>query len=297
MHRSVLRNVVRTAVAVGIAALVPMLVPQPASGFSSGPPNGFCGDPPLFNNCTQCHTSFPVDSGIGSVTVSGLPATYELGTTYALTVTVEDAEPARARWGFEMTVIDEVGGLQAGDFANLTGMTQISAGAGDARDYIKHTSSGTFQGQGASASWDIEWTAPATNVGAVHFYFAGNAANNSLTNSGDYIYTGDIAVPAPSAGADDLPVAQLVMRAFPNPAPGQGSIVFALPEAMSISLQILDASGRQVRSLAEGAWPQGEYRVEWDGRDDRGVLMPAGVYFTQLTSPQASAMERIVVIR
>jgi uncharacterized protein (TIGR03437 family) len=43
---------------------------------------------------------------------------------------------------------------------------------------------------GAGFTFDIPWTPPATDVGDVIFYFAGNAANDDGTPLGDYIYTG-----------------------------------------------------------------------------------------------------------
>lgn len=287
----------RFAGACGLALLLPSLLPAIASGFSSGPPNGFCGDPPGFSNCTVCHTSFPVNSGAGSLSVAGLPETYTFGELYALTVSIEDPDPARMRWGFELTVITESTGLQAGVLANTSANTQVSAGAGTARDYIKHTSAGTFMGQPDGASWNIQWTAPTEDVGAVHFYFASNAANGNSTNQGDYIYTGNILVPAPAADADLPLVLDVGLHAVPNPAPGRGSIVFALEEAMPIVLQVLDASGRRVRQLVAGQWSAGEYSVEWDGRDDRGLELPAGVYYTRLSGPQVDAAHRIVMIR
>ena len=37
--------------------------------------------------------------------------------------------------------------------------------------------------------WTFNWTAPATLGGKITFYASGNAANNSNTQLGDFIYT------------------------------------------------------------------------------------------------------------
>ena len=52
-----------------------------------------CGPPshtgaPGEANCTACHTSFPVNSGTGGVTITGLPANYRPGQVVPITVTV-----------------------------------------------------------------------------------------------------------------------------------------------------------------------------------------------------------------
>jgi hypothetical protein len=162
--------------------------------YSGGPPDGYAGDPPDFNNCTSCHSSFPPNSGDGVFDILGLPSKYVPGDTYEITVFLKD--PGQSRWGFELTVIDS-GGFEAGKLISLDNFTQISEGPGNIRDYLKHTSSGTFPGAD-SASWVFKWIAPFQGTGVSHFYLAGNAANNNGSTSGDYIYVFDTAVPESS---------------------------------------------------------------------------------------------------
>src|SRR3989304_2609795 len=75
------------------------IVPVLALAFSSGPPNGVTGAPGE-GNCTNCHNSFPVNSGNGNLTIAG-PTSFDPGQTYAVTVTISD--PEQQRWGFEIT--------------------------------------------------------------------------------------------------------------------------------------------------------------------------------------------------
>lgn len=285
--------------AITLTLTLPAATAELAHGFSSGPPDGFAGDPPNNNNCTLCHTTFaPANSGIGSVSLSGLPASYDPGETYTLTIMVEDAEPNRMRWGFELTVINESDFLQGGDLATAgSDLIQISAGDGTLRDYLKHTSVGTFVGQTSGASWDFDWTAPDPATGDIHFWFAGNAANNGDGNQEDYIYTGD-ALLSPTAADAGYPLAlETGIRAIPNPLPGEGALAFALSAATQLEVRVLDATGRLVRSLASGTFAQGEYAIDWDGRDERGVDVPAGVYFTLLKTPADVSSSRMVVVR
>lgn len=156
--------------------------------FSAGPPAGYTGAPQEEPEaCAECHV--PPDAGTGKISVTA-PQTYVPGQTYPITVTHTNADPTRLRWGFELTVLDNASDEKAGELHNPDGLTQVlnNAGPNSARQYIEHTAAGTFIGQQNGASWTFSWTAPATDVGPVTFYAAGNQANNDGNTSGDYVY-------------------------------------------------------------------------------------------------------------
>src|SRR4029078_89729 len=54
-------------------------------------------------NCTQCNTHFPVNSGTGSVAITGLPTRYAPGQQIDLTVTVSQSDAVI--YGFQLTAI------------------------------------------------------------------------------------------------------------------------------------------------------------------------------------------------
>ncbi len=161
---------------------------QPVQAFSSGPPAGYTGAPGEEPEaCAECHV--PANAGTGTISITA-PPNYVPGQTYPITVTHNNfTDATRLRWGFELTVLD-TGDEKAGNLQNLDGLTQVlnNQGPGSARQYIEHTSAGTFVGQQHTASWTFNWTAPPTDVGPVFFYTAGNQANNDGNTSGDYIY-------------------------------------------------------------------------------------------------------------
>jgi len=230
-----------------LPALSLVLTAGQVAAFSSGPPDGHAGDPPGFANCTVCHTSFPVNSGDGELTLSGVPADYSPGVDYTLTIDLVD--PDQARWGFEMTVITDAGD-EGGILTSLDSFTQVSGTGGDGdRDYIKHTFDGTQAGESAG-QWTVEWTAPDEGTGMVTFYLAGNAANNNGNNQGDYIYTinqsaGEATV---GVGAPVVSVAPL-LRAFPNPLRAAASslqLSLDVTSAGPLDVRVFDAGGREV---------------------------------------------------
>lgn len=158
---------------------------QKVRSLSTGPPPGVTGAPGE-QTCVSCHfpaVSFSEEVG-GQFTITG-PPTYTPGQTYPIQVRHVTADNTRARWGFELTAL--AGETAAGTFSNLSTQTQTLNANG--RFYIEHTLVGTFGGQMGGAQWTFNWVAPATNVGPVTFYAAGNQANNDGTSGGDEIYT------------------------------------------------------------------------------------------------------------
>jgi len=79
-----------------------------------------------------------------------------------------------------------------------------------------------------------------------------------------------------------------------HPAPGAVALRFRLPAAGRTTLAIHDPSGRRVRTLVAGELAAGEHARSWDGRDDAGRRVPAGLYFARLASPGFAATLRIV---
>jgi hypothetical protein len=164
------------------------LLNRKVQAFSSGPPPGYT-DAPGEGNCTACHTSFPLNSGKGSVTINGLPISYSANQEITLSVTTN--QPDGFLYGFQLTAIDSTGAqagtLVATDAAN----TQLKTGmvGANTRQYIEHTFDGAFPTEFDKKTWTFKWIAPGTNVGAVTFYASGNGGNGNHETTGDDIYT------------------------------------------------------------------------------------------------------------
>ena len=70
-----------------------------------------------------------------------------------------------------------------------------------------------------------------------------------------------------------------------------------LPRRGLTTVVLFNASGRLVRRLHEGDLPAGETTVSWDGRDDAGRKVPAGVYLVKVSTPEGEASGRVVLTR
>ncbi|MEO0228204.1 MAG: T9SS type A sorting domain-containing protein, partial [candidate division WOR-3 bacterium] len=88
------------------------------------------------------------------------------------------------------------------------------------------------------------------------------------------------------------------LNIIPNPFTEKTEIRFTNYNLRPATLKIYDASGRMVKSFnpASGIQSQASGFV-WDGTDDSGRKLPAGVYFVQLEAGDYKATEKVILLR
>ncbi|MFC1572076.1 C25 family cysteine peptidase [Candidatus Eisenbacteria bacterium] len=79
-----------------------------------------------------------------------------------------------------------------------------------------------------------------------------------------------------------------------NPFRGSMHIRYDLARPGRVELGVFDLSGRQVRSLVNGDVAAGQQSISWNGKDDRGRELPAGVYMYVLNAADHRAARRMV---
>jgi hypothetical protein len=186
----------RTVVCLAVVLLISSAGANAARAASRGPEDAHTNAPTFGGgvepNFTACHSSFPVDSGPGRLSISA-PATYEPDTIYEIRVLV--SHTGRIRWGFELTAIDD-SLIGAGELlAGSDGFSQVSLTG--TREYVKQTASGTADDQADQQEWTFSWKAPPSDIGPIKLHAAGVAANSTSGASGDDVYTAVVTVPEP----------------------------------------------------------------------------------------------------
>ena len=83
----------------------------------------------------------------------------------------------------------------------------------------------------------------------------------------------------------------------PNPSDQQVTIHFSLDDTRDVGLDIYDVRGRRIRMLIDGICEPGQHSVIWDGKDETGSPVGAGIYFCRLTAGERQAMQKIVRFR
>lgn len=78
---------------------------------------------------------------------------------------------------------------------------------------------------------------------------------------------------------------------YPNPTTGITTLSYTLAEAQSVTLLVIDGSGREVwRHAGTGMPAAGHHTVQFDGRG-----LPAGVYHAVLTTARGSNTQRLLL--
>jgi probable HAF family extracellular repeat protein len=93
------------------------------------------------------------------------------------------------------------------------------------------------------------------------------------------------------------PAALRLLGAAPNPMLAWARIRFELPEAAHVTLGVYDVGGRRVRVLADRPLSAGALDVVWDGRDDTGARVRAGVYWVRMDALARTLTSRVAVLR
>jgi uncharacterized protein (TIGR03437 family) len=236
-------------------AVVTAAIPFILWAYEYGPDPGYCGVPGENPSCIAagCHTGTANSSANkGSVTVS-FPGgqNYIPGVKQHLKVIIADPASTQAAWGFQLTARTSgsastmAGGFAFTDANTLLMCSQSNRAAFQAQcqgkadgcsnsnttcpanmpmQYIEHSLTGFNSTKGlGSGTYEFDWTPPATNVGNIVLYIAGNAGVPGPPNqNGDHIYTTSYTLtPATQSGMTlDNILSASAFGGFTSVAPG-----------------------------------------------------------------------------
>lgn len=242
-------------VRLAVAAFALVLCASAAANFAASP--GFSGRQGV--TCIACHTLTPAPFAPPEATaiLEGLPAAWDVGATYRLTVRVEGgpaAMPApQPQGGFDLAA-------NAGTFAipdSMTANLRIVAASGE----VTYTEAGTLMRQ-----WEVDWTAPglAKRPAEATLWLAVIAANGNhvvATNTSD--------------GGERFDAAAHLVATVPASAAAEAAwkaLPLAAPEAKAergdggwnIAGRHLDGNASRLAfRLDDGAWLRRDTAANW----------------------------------
>jgi flagellar hook capping protein FlgD len=89
----------------------------------------------------------------------------------------------------------------------------------------------------------------------------------------------------------------VLLDVAPNPSRGLTSIRFGLVTAGSVSLRILDVAGRVVRQIRTPELTAGYHQISWEGKDEDGRAVAAGLYFFELKAGAWQGTGKTLLLR
>jgi len=81
---------------------------------------------------------------------------------------------------------------------------------------------------------------------------------------------------------EELPKEFALLQNYPNPGNPTTMISFQLPKADRVMLRIVNLRGQEVKTLVDDYREAGTYSVIWDGKNNRGIEVPSGIYLYTL---------------
>ena len=83
----------------------------------------------------------------------------------------------------------------------------------------------------------------------------------------------------------------------PNPFNPSITISFNVGQQGSVELSIYDLSGHCLKTLTSQEFEVGQYSRQWNGRNDSGAMMPAGVYLVRIKSSSGTSAKKITLVK
>lgn len=90
---------------------------------------------------------------------------------------------------------------------------------------------------------------------------------------------------------------RFLLSANPNPMRSQTAIRFALPKECDVRIEVYNIAGQRVRTLVNSKLSPGYHQVNWNGANESGQKVAAGVYLIRMTAPGWSDIGKLTVIR
>jgi uncharacterized repeat protein (TIGR02543 family) len=87
-----------------------------------------------------------------------------------------------------------------------------------------------------------------------------------------------------AVGVDEPLVRTQFAPARPTPFSSSTTLEFSLASRGEVELAVFGVDGRRVRTLVKGTQEPGVHRLAWNGTDDQGQRLPAGMYYARLTA-------------
>jgi hypothetical protein len=232
---------------------------------SGGAPPGYTNSPGDGLNCSHCMGGTPV-AVTGWIT-SNIPVTgYVPGATYTISVTATGS----GNKGFEVSPQD-ISGTLIGTLTAGTGNKLVGGGK-----YVTHSSAQS----GNPATWNFQWTAPASGAGSVTFYgsFAVGKPNTKTT-------TMTVSQSTVGIAAKEKPVMQI----SPNPGRGFTTICFLLDSPQSIRIELFNVKGERIRVLLDEPFSAGEYKRTFT------LDQVPGIYFIRLNTGETECLSKLIL--
>jgi hypothetical protein len=141
--------------------------------------------------------------------------------------------------------------------------------------------------------WHYSWIAPG---------FPDVANMSSEPGANENFTTGYFCRAGTGSGAEEpiqiIPLAFELQTPFPNPFNPETTIPYTINQPATIELSVFNTLGQKVRTLVDGQVAPGNHTIIWNGTDNAGNDVGAGVYYCRMMTPEgASASQKLTLVK
>jgi len=88
-----------------------------------------------------------------------------------------------------------------------------------------------------------------------------------------------------------------ILSSRPNPFNPATTIRYRIAEKGPVTMSIFDTQGRLVSTLVQNSLEPGDHQVVWQGIDESGRQVPAGIYFVQMMTSDIVSTQKLTLVK
>ncbi len=113
-----------------------------------------------------------------------------------------------------------------------------------------------------------------------------------VTTENDGFITTDV-----NDGSIQKPLVFHLYANYPNPFNPTTVISYDIPMDVPVLLKIYDLLGHEVRTLVNQKQKMGNYAIEWDGRDNEGIMVSSGIYIYKIVAGNQVSTKKCMLMK
>ncbi len=113
-----------------------------------------------------------------------------------------------------------------------------------------------------------------------------------LNDRGDFVELRVVGSTSSDVKPQNVLPGDLELSVYPNPGNAEFSLSYRLSRNSDVALRLFDITGREVSTLVNDARAAGNHVIHWNASD-----MASGVYFAVLSTGEASAAQKLVILK
>ncbi|MBC8322744.1 MAG: T9SS type A sorting domain-containing protein [Candidatus Marinimicrobia bacterium] len=125
------------------------------------------------------------------------------------------------------------------------------------------------------------------------YFWIGISLVGTLTKALDWLHRGSVSIDP----AISMPEKFRLHHNYPNPFNPITNIHYELHKNTEVKITIYDVLGRVVRKLVNGKQVSGKHKVMWNGTNDLGQPVSAGVYFYKMEAGDVVKTRKMVLLK